>query len=149
MIPRCPIVTSTISPMMAAQTPTADGHVEECELGHIPMAIPIPSGIAKSRISSTSRTIRSVLVTTPECIPDGKGWPSSGIAGAADSHDLADHLRPRGIRAHVGVCVSGRAALPGPVLVAAEPRAVGLPRDSVVAAGLRDVACDLPGIAGD
>ena len=74
-------MTSTISPTMAAQAPTVEGQVEVCELGHIPMAIPIPSGIAKRTISRTSRTIRSVLVTTPECIPEGNGWPSSRVAG--------------------------------------------------------------------
>ena len=79
MVPTSPIVTSTINPTMAAQAPTAEGHVEECELGHIPMAIPIPSGIAKRTIRSTSRTIRSVLVTTPECIPEGNGWPGIGV----------------------------------------------------------------------
>ena len=64
MVPRTPIVTNTISPTMAAQMPTADGHVDEWKLGHTPMADPIPSGMATRRISKTSRTIRRVLVTS-------------------------------------------------------------------------------------
>ena len=73
-------MTSAISPTMAAQAPTADGHVEEWELGHIPMAIPMPSGIARRTIRSTNRTIRSVLVTEPSVIGGApfRGAPTHG-----------------------------------------------------------------------
>ena len=63
-MPSRPIISSTINPTMAAQLPMAEGHVDAWELGHIPMAIAIPSGVAKRRTNSTSRRIRRALVTT-------------------------------------------------------------------------------------
>ena len=48
----------------AAQVPIGEVQAEACELGHIPMAIPIPSGIASSTISTTSKMTRTVFQVT-------------------------------------------------------------------------------------
>ena len=70
-VPRTAMSTKTISPIMAAHEPTTDGQIEECRFGHIPMAAPIPSGMATRSTSSTTRTTSSFLVMGPSLIRSG------------------------------------------------------------------------------
>jgi len=56
------IGSSRMSPTIAAQTPTVESQVDQCEFGHIPIAIPIPRGATRST-SKISSTIRSFLDT--------------------------------------------------------------------------------------